>query len=334
MPNGEMVMTEVLNSRSDLRLNRNSGRLPGFVRAKAALVGAAMVGALALAGAAPASAQTTIRTIQQVSTGRFVDAYETSPEDYLLVTRAAQNNTTQLWRFTPLGNNVYTIQQVSNGRFVDAYEDVGNDYRVVTRPAQNNTSQRWLLSSLGNNIFTMQQVSSSRFVGAYEVASNDWRLKTSPASNTDNQRWRIVTIVVEQPPPPQVRPGLQVQPGLQLQPPAPVVASSGAFQLVPPQQVNLDNGAVGPSGADLSYQVVGFNPQLAPVNGAQISFTNGAQRGFAGCSAATFNNGPVTSLAVGNYACVRTSQNQISEFRVDNFVIVIGILTLSYTTWQ
>ncbi len=315
-------MTDVRNLRSDDPRYRTSSRSPILAKAKAAIVGTAMVGAMALAGAAPASAQTTIVTIQQVSSNRFVDAHEYAGEDYRLVTRAAQNNTTQLWRLTPLGNNIYTIQQVSSGRLVDAHEDAGNDYRLVTRPAQNNTTQRWLLTNLGNNIFTMQQVSNGRYVDAHEDAGNDYRLVTRTAQNNDTQRWRIVTILVEQPP---------VQ-----QPPAPVVVSSGAFQLVPQQQVNLDNGAIGPGGADLFYQVVGFTRQLAPVNGAQISFTNGAQRGFAGCTAAAFNNGPVlqTSLSIGSYVCVRTSQGRISEFRVDNIGIVLGILTLSYTTWQ
>ena len=119
-------------------------------------------------------------------------------------------------------------------------------------------------------------------------------------------------------------------------PPAPVVFSQGGFQLTPQQQVNLDNGNIGAAGADIHYQVVAFTRQLAPVNGAQISFTNGAQRGFAGCSAAAFNNGPVlqAALSIGNYVCVRTSQGRISEFRLDNIGQVLGILTISYTTWQ
>jgi hypothetical protein len=122
-------------------------------------------------------------------------------------------------------------------------------------------------------------------------------------------------------------------------PPPPAVLSQGGFQLVPQQQANLDNGTVGligVAGADLAYQVVAFNRQLAPTNGAQMSFTNGAQRGFAGCSAATYSTGPVpeAALSVGNYVCVRTDQGRISEFRVDNIGQVLGVLTLSYTTWQ
>ena len=224
-------MTDLRNLETNRRHVLRARLTPLFARAKAAIIGGALAGVAAMAGAAPAAAQTTI----------------------------------------------VTIQQVSNGRYADAHENDQQDWHLVTRPAQNNTTQQW----------------------------------------------RIVTILVEQPQPPQ-------------QPPAPVVVSQGGFQLIPQQQVNLDNGAIGPGGADLFYQVVGFTRQLAPINGAQISFTNGAQRGFAGCSAAAFGNGPVlqASLGIGSYVCVRTNQGRVSEFRVDNVGVVLGVLTISYTTWQ
>ncbi|MCZ6820329.1 MAG: serine hydrolase, partial [Calditrichaeota bacterium] len=84
-------------------------------------------------------------TIQQTSTGRYVDAYESSKKDYSLVTRTAQNSDTQRWILTPLGNNTYTIQQQSSGRYVDAYESSKKDHSLVTRTAQNNDTQRWIL---------------------------------------------------------------------------------------------------------------------------------------------------------------------------------------------
>jgi len=92
--------------------------------------------------------QSAVYTIQQKSNGRFVDAHEIEGKDFALVTRTAQNNDTQRWILTPLGDNTYTIQQKSNGRFVDAHEIEGKDFALVTRTAQNNDTQRWLIKSL------------------------------------------------------------------------------------------------------------------------------------------------------------------------------------------
>ncbi len=55
-------------------------------------------------------------TIQQKVNNRFLDAYETTQNDFNVVTRTAQNNSTQRWILTPVGS-VYTIQQKSNGQF-------------------------------------------------------------------------------------------------------------------------------------------------------------------------------------------------------------------------
>lgn len=291
-----------------------------FARKMKPVIGGLVLSVVAAFAAAPASAQNAVVTIQQVSSGRFIDAHEFAGEDYRLVTRPAQNNSTQLWRMVPLGNNIYTFQQMSNDRFVDAHEYAGEDYRLVTRPPQNNTTQRWLLTSVGGNVYTIQQVSNGRYVDAHENAAEDYRVVTRPAQNNATQQWRIVTVYTEQAP----------------QPPQPVVHSSGSFQFSPQQQVNLDNGNIGPNGADLAYQVVGFNRQITPVNGAMISFTNGAQRGFAGCSAAAYNTNavPQASIGVGQYVCVRTGEGHVSEFRVNSIGQILGLLQISYTTWN
>lgn len=287
-----------------------------------------MLGGLALAVAAAftagtAAAQNAVVTIQQVSSGRFVDAHEFDGQDWRLVTRPAQNNNTQLWRMVNIGGNVYTFQQMSNNRFVDAHEHAGEDFRLVTRPAQNNDTQRWLVLPLGGNIYTIQQVSNGRYVDAHENEAEDFRLVTRPAQNNATQQWRIVVVYTEPAPEPP-------------QPPAPVVHSSGSFQFMPQQAVNLDNGNLGQNGADIAYQVVGFQRQLAPVNGAQFSYTNGNQRGFAGCSAAAFNANVIQqqSIPAGHYICVRTSEGRISEFRITSVGQIFGRLDISYTTWQ
>lgn len=127
-------------------------------------------------------------TIQQKSTGRYVDAYETV-KDYALVTRSWQNDGSQHWILTPLGNNTYSIQQKKTSRYVDAYEN-SNNYGLVTRPVQNNSSQQWVLTPLGNNTYTIQQKKTGRYVDAYEN-SDDYALVTRPWQNNSSQQWII-----------------------------------------------------------------------------------------------------------------------------------------------
>ena len=132
-----------------------------------------------------------VYTIRQKSNGRFMDAHEIEGRDFGLVTRPAQNNNTQRWVLTPLGNNTYTIQQKSNGRFVDAHQTEQKDFAVVTRPAQNNDTQRWVLTPLGDDTYTIKQKSSGRFVDAHEIVERDFAVVTRSAQNNDTQRWVI-----------------------------------------------------------------------------------------------------------------------------------------------
>ncbi len=82
--------------------------------------------------------------VRQKSSGRFLDAPEDSGNDFSVVTRGAQNNNTQRWRFTSVGM-VGTIHEVSSGRYLDAHQHSGADFSVVTPGAQNNDTQRWLI---------------------------------------------------------------------------------------------------------------------------------------------------------------------------------------------
>jgi hypothetical protein len=134
-------------------------------------------------------------TVQQKSNDRYLDAYESSGNDYSSVTRTVQNNATQRWMFTPVGT-VYTIQQVSNGRFMDAHESTANDFNVVTRTAQNNDTQRWVLMHSPNHLstYTIQQLSSGRFMDAYETLGNDFSVVTRNAQNNDTQRWILTPL--------------------------------------------------------------------------------------------------------------------------------------------
>jgi hypothetical protein len=134
-----------------------------------------------------------VYTIQQKSNGRFADAHEVPDRDFAVVTRTAQNNDTQRWTLTPVGE-VYTIQQKSNGRFMDAHESSDRDFAVVTRPVQNNDSQRWVLVHLGDDTYTIQQKSNGRFVDAHEVPDRDFAVVTRTAQNNDTQRWTLTPV--------------------------------------------------------------------------------------------------------------------------------------------
>ena len=134
-------------------------------------------------------------TIQQKSSSRFMDAHESTANDFSAVTRTAQNNDTQRWSLTPVGT-VYTIQQRSNGRFMDAHTSSANDFSVVTRTAQNNDSQRWVVMHSPNHLstYTVQQLYKGRFMDAHESTANDFSAVTRTAQNNDTQRWILTPL--------------------------------------------------------------------------------------------------------------------------------------------
>ncbi|MCW5719469.1 MAG: RICIN domain-containing protein [Bauldia sp.] len=86
-------------------------------------------------------------TIQQRSSGLFLDAHEVSAEAFFVVLRPRQTfDSTQLWRIVDYGGGFVTIQQVSSGRFLDATINAAVNYQVVTGlPATQ--SQEWRLGS-------------------------------------------------------------------------------------------------------------------------------------------------------------------------------------------
>ena len=130
-------------------------------------------------------------TIQQKSNSRYVEARQSSSRDYALVTRAAQNDHSQRWVLTPLGDDTYAIQQKSNNRYVAADESSGEGFALVTRTAHNDDSQRWIVKPLGNGTYTIQQKSNGRYLDADESGDRDFALVSSPAQNNDSQRWVI-----------------------------------------------------------------------------------------------------------------------------------------------
>ncbi len=114
----------------------------------------------------------------------------------------------------------------------------------------------------------------------------------------------------------------------------PTTFSTGARTLPETRRLNLDNGNIGMAGADIWYRA--NNPpirRLVPINGAQFARGDGSNRGFAGCSTASYSSGRLdfASIPVGTYVCVRTSQGRISQFRVNGYSGTA--LELGYTTW-
>jgi hypothetical protein len=136
-----------------------------------------------------------IVTIQQANGLRFVDAYDDGTNDWTVVTRNFQNNSSQQWRMTEVGNGAYTFQQVSSGRFLDAHETgaPGYDFRMVTRPEQGNASQQWRLVDYGGGFYTMQNGLLGTFADNTIDPALDFHLMTAPqAQGANSQTWRIV----------------------------------------------------------------------------------------------------------------------------------------------
>lgn len=295
------------------------------------LIPAVLATGTAFAAASPASAD--IVRIQHVSSGRYLDAWENDPTHGTnVVVWTQQNNDTQLWERIRISGDIYTLQQVSNDRFLDAYETDAFDFRAVTWAPQGNDSQRWLMTDLGGGVFRIQQVNTGRYLDAHETADNGFRAVTRPFQNNTTQQWRVIpqlTVII----PPLIG-SLVLTPD----PPVPPIHSQGTFELPSPMMANLDNGATALLQGDLVHNAPDlFNLQLTPRNGAQISFTNGAQRGYAGCSAAAYSSTGVmvSAISAGDYICFKTDEGRISEFRVT--AIGGGIfqpLSISYRTWQ
>jgi hypothetical protein len=122
-------------------------------------------------------------------------------------------------------------------------------------------------------------------------------------------------------------------------PPTPPTFSTGGVSLPQTYLVNFDNGVVGGGGggADLWFQAA--TPAmmfLTPRNGAMMAVGDRSNRGFSGCSVASFSTArvPILAVPVGSYVCVKTNAGRISQFRVNG--INPGYpktLELGYTTW-
>jgi hypothetical protein len=136
-----------------------------------------------------------VYTIQQRSTGRYMDAWVTNDHDYDVVTRTRQNNQTQKWYIRPVSGkaDTYTIQQMANSRYLDAHEYSGKDFRVVTRPSQSNETQQWeIVRDSGSRTYRIRQVSSGRYMDAYDTPGDkDYSVVTRDYQGNRTQQWLI-----------------------------------------------------------------------------------------------------------------------------------------------
>jgi hypothetical protein len=130
-------------------------------------------------------------TIQQQSSGRYLDAYQNDAKDRAVVTRPRQDNPTQNWIFNRMGNSVYAIQQQSQGRYLDAYQSDAKDWAAVTRSMQGNATQNWIVTEVGNDTYTIRQQSTGRYMDAHEYQAKDWAVVTRSGQSNSTQRWII-----------------------------------------------------------------------------------------------------------------------------------------------
>lgn len=137
-----------------------------------------------------------IVAIQQVSSGRYLDAWDDGSHDYAIVTRPAQNNASQQWiiQWDDSGAATGKLQQVSTGRFMDAHEIAEKDFLQVTRPGQADPTQEWQVSSLGGDLYTLRQISSGRYMDAHAIAEKDFAVVTRPKQDNNTQQWRLVVV--------------------------------------------------------------------------------------------------------------------------------------------
>ena len=129
----------------------------------------------------------------QVSSGRYLDAFENGELDYNIILENYQNDDSQVWMIDPQGGDSYTIRQKSTGRYMDAFQasDKGKDCSNVTRNAQGDATQRWILRPQGQNLFTVQQESNRRYVDAHESGPKVWSVVTRDPQNNNSQVWRL-----------------------------------------------------------------------------------------------------------------------------------------------
>jgi hypothetical protein len=93
--------------------------------------------------------QTNTYRIMDAEQGRYLDAYQSSGDNYRVVLRPNQSNTTQHWVVSSVGAfGSFRFRQVSTQRYLDSYFG-SNDDQFVTRTFQDDSTQRFFLFEVG-----------------------------------------------------------------------------------------------------------------------------------------------------------------------------------------
>ena len=130
-------------------------------------------------------------TIQHKHNHRFLDAYESSDRDFSVVTRLAQTDGSQRWRFTVVAG-VYTIQHIGTGRFLHAGSETGHSF-VSMEPAQNSDDLRWVMVPVPGrlDVVRFQHMSTGQFLDANQGGLFGYSVVTMPTQNGDSQYWDL-----------------------------------------------------------------------------------------------------------------------------------------------
>ncbi|MBZ0128089.1 MAG: hypothetical protein K8F59_03140, partial [Rhodobacteraceae bacterium] len=120
--------------------------------------------------------------------------------------------------------------------------------------------------------------------------------------------------------------------------PAPVTFSTGPLTIKQTFTADFDHGTIGAAGADMWFEAVDpTHRYLKPINGARLALGDGSNRGFAGCSVASYsaNRINLNHVPVGTYVCMKTGAGRISQFRMNAIQGgAVKKLKVGYTTWQ
>ncbi len=118
----------------------------------------------------------------------------------------------------------------------------------------------------------------------------------------------------------------------------PAVHAQGGGVVRQTYMFDLDTGAETGAGADFWFRAVTATEMyIEPQNGARLALGDRSERGFTGCSSASFSTAriPLASIPVGSFVCVRTSDDRISQFRMSAITPSSPrVLTINFTTWS
>jgi hypothetical protein len=119
--------------------------------------------------------------------------------------------------------------------------------------------------------------------------------------------------------------------------PAATIHKQGSLTIQENNYVDLDEGTIGNSDADIWFEVRSANQRfITPQNNAQVAFMSTTQAGYDGCRTASWGGSiRISNLKLNTYVCVRTNQGRYSQFRV---TAAAGpspsSLTIYYITWD